>query len=511
MKSTLLSLLLITSYFGFSQTYSKVYLDQLDVEGQAICHNASNGIVIAGINGGDAMVFRVDSVGEVIWEKRWATTGSSFPSFQFCEVLPTSDSAFVICGTAFNETISKMSALVMKIDVDGNLLWQRIFDNGNSEQCDHSAIIETADSNYLLSWGAYYEGNSFSTAKMDENGTVLWARSYAQTFPTLITDIEVLNDSTYVIAGSIYNPNTFDYTGILVAIDDLGDPQWDKAYDALYVDDIVLQNNTIYIAGKDFGNSDFVYCMADLNGTIVDGFTPNGTYGMNLLDIYSQLVATPDSSVVYFCTDYFSSSTAFKIRPNGTISESVQVMNKGRDLMLDNDSGIILLGNGPTYGVKTIWNSHANLLKTDSLLNVSDCGWDAQVASLQIPLPNLTTRTYTAGSTPINSIPVFTDVASNLIDSAICAEFIGGLSEMETDLDVRVYPNISTGIFNFDWNSDAVTDVRIYSLLGELVWSESNAFQNTSVDLSTQATGIYHYRIVDANGIAASGSIVLAP
>lgn len=513
MKTTLLLIALLSASFGFSQTYTKVYIDQkdqFDLVGQVICHEDKHGIVIAGIDGNDAVVYRIDSTGNVLWQKRWENNANSFPKFKFFEVLSTSDSAFLVIGSIQNTATSTMSAYAMKLDVDGNLLWQRAYDNGLNENCSHSAAVETTEGDYLISWGFSFNGNSFSIVKIDPNGTTQWTKSFTEADPIVITDMEVLNDSTYIVAGSMNETGNPNYIALLAAFDAAGNLLWTTAYNNLYIDDILVQNDEIYISGKQFATSgDYVWFIADNSGTITGGFTPNSSVGSNGLDVFSQMISLSDSTVFLLCPDDIYSITGFKIHSGGTISTSTEVYMRGGDVMLNKDKGVTILGDGPTYGLKTIWQNHVGIVQTDSTLNIPDCGYTGTATSSQIPLLSSVGLNFTPGSTPVAFTPTINAVTVMIMDTLLCPEQLGGLNELQAGLEVKVYPNASNGVFNFEWNSDASAMLRIVSVLGNEVMLVKDVYQSTRIDLGNEPNGMYYYQLIDADGIGGSGTIVL--
>jgi hypothetical protein len=77
-----------------------------------------------------------------------------------------------------------------------------------------------------------------------------------------------------------------------------------------------------------------------------------------------------------------------------------------------------------------------------------------------------------------------------------------GIKELSALKELIIYPNPSSGIFNFDLQGITdKTSIEIYNMLGEKVYAESIP-QNTSnypVSLKYEAKGIYLYRIVSQN------------
>lgn len=82
---------------------------------------------------------------------------------------------------------------------------------------------------------------------------------------------------------------------------------------------------------------------------------------------------------------------------------------------------------------------------------------------------------------------------------------------------VSVYPNPSSGIFNFQINNSQLTmdnagiEIDIYNILGEKVHSQFSIVNSTlSIDISNQPVGIYIYKILSGEGrLISCGRIVV--
>jgi len=77
-----------------------------------------------------------------------------------------------------------------------------------------------------------------------------------------------------------------------------------------------------------------------------------------------------------------------------------------------------------------------------------------------------------------------------------------GVEEEQIQDKINVFPNPSNGIINIESKNDIIECVKVYSVLGELVYSsEKNNIQNMSVDMSDFKNGMYLINITTNNGI----------
>lgn len=510
MKSLLFCLFIGSSLYSMAQQYSNIYVDQsAELKGQAVNESDEHGIVIAGYNSG-AYVMRIDSVGDIVWQKNWNMNAASNPNFEFYQVLSTSDTAFLIVGKQLNSAIQKFSAFVMKIDLDGNLIWEVMFDNGNQEDVKHIAALETVDSSYVISWGTDF-GNQLATVKLDLNGSLIWSNSFENTEVVDVTDLEQLNDSTYLISSNLGDPQNLS-SSLLCAMSSDGTMLWNKSYADYLIYDLLLKDTMIYIGGREQSNLGFYsFCIADSLGSILSTTqVPEQSYVMNEATYKSKFVELSDSTILYSCSsnqNYYSH--AYKIENQDSITKLLNL--ELRDILPSRtkNGAAIIMGNGPTHGIKSFYIAHIAVIQTDSNLNIENCGQSINTSGILIGSPIESVSNFTNGTVPDSYVSSLTEFSSPVMKLSQCVEFIGNVTENEEFLNVKVYPNFSDGIVNFEWDSNAPCELKITSLLGTIVHTEKNAFHNITIDLANCKSGMYQYELIDNDGKKASGKLIL--
>jgi hypothetical protein len=87
-----------------------------------------------------------------------------------------------------------------------------------------------------------------------------------------------------------------------------------------------------------------------------------------------------------------------------------------------------------------------------------------------------------------------------------CEQECQNISSINENLiDVNIYPNPSSNIFNLDLNSDSEAEIAVTNILGEQVYIESTKSIgefNTQIDLSNYSKGIYNLTIKTSDGIS---------
>ena len=87
-----------------------------------------------------------------------------------------------------------------------------------------------------------------------------------------------------------------------------------------------------------------------------------------------------------------------------------------------------------------------------------------------------------------------------------CEQVCQNISSISENLiDVNIYPNPSSNIFNLEFNSDYESEISVTNVLGEQVYFESiNSIGefNTQIDLSNYSKGIYNLTIKSSDWIS---------
>ena len=251
-----------------------------------------------GAGGYDAWVVKLDSVGDVRWQKTYG--GSSADSAS--SIIATADGGYVVAGNTESFGAGDDDAWVLRLDAAGNVLWQKVY--GGRRYDITLSLVATADGGYAVA--GYTESFGDSTdvwlLKLDAGGNVQWQRTYGGSSTDWAFSL-VATTGGYAIAGRTYSfadPNGGDLW--VLKLDPAGDMQWQKTYGGSSLDQadslIATTDGGYAVAGwtRSFGPGD-----ADVWVLKLD---PAGevqwqkTYGGQYDDWGHSLVATADGGYV---------------------------------------------------------------------------------------------------------------------------------------------------------------------------------------------------------------------
>ncbi len=125
----------------------------------------------------DVFVLRTDAEGTPLWISSWPApdTQGAF------ELLPLPDETFVITGIVITGASYDINDfLLMKLDADGNLLWDQSF--GEAGRVDYGTdIVAMPDGGYLLTGLSMRRGSSaIPLVKTDGDGALLWRQELVE-------------------------------------------------------------------------------------------------------------------------------------------------------------------------------------------------------------------------------------------------------------------------------------------------------------------------------------------
>ena len=166
---------------------------------------ANNGdIIVAG--GWDAWILRLDSEGNVIWRKAyWNKEWDSEGDIHDVAVMPNGD--IIIAGYTCNPPSTGCNVWVFKLDKEGNVEWMKIY---GSNYLDKAYAVAIAPNEDILVAGYY--GYKYSLKKQRSpdiwilrldasNGNVIWQKTYGKSKWNEARAVVVVPNGDLIVAG----------------------------------------------------------------------------------------------------------------------------------------------------------------------------------------------------------------------------------------------------------------------------------------------------------------------
>lgn len=139
----------------------------------------NTGYVFAGTyNSQNLWVVKLDLNGDLVWQKTYLSQ-SNFDDIAK-SILPTSDDGFLITGTKNNNGLGRSyDAWVLKLDSSGNLQWEKTFGSAGADYGE-SAAWPTNDNYIVAGITDRHSAGEFQPwiMKLDKQGNTLWQKFY---------------------------------------------------------------------------------------------------------------------------------------------------------------------------------------------------------------------------------------------------------------------------------------------------------------------------------------------
>jgi hypothetical protein len=164
--------------------------------------------------------------------------GSKEDQFQYCAKSP--DGGYVFAGRTFSNDgdVSGLHGFfdiwIVKVDSAGNLVWQKTF--GGSESDGPAAIVAAKNGGYIIAAATSSQDGDVEIAengdyrpwllKIDEQGTIVWQKAVAQIPNSNMLSLKAVREGGYIGSGLAANASK----GWLFRLDDDGEVTWEKFF-----------------------------------------------------------------------------------------------------------------------------------------------------------------------------------------------------------------------------------------------------------------------------------------
>lgn len=281
----------------------------------------------------------------------WTRTYNIYDSDRVCAVLKTSDGYMGAGETSFES--GQLDFLVVKLDFDGNLLWQNTYPDTSLSWPFAKEILEAGEGEYLVIGTTCYATSSdcgdIRILRIDSDGNLLeqiliggefeeyWAYAAANT-----------SDGGYIIAGATGIYPSMDL--LLMKFDSLLNIEWENAYGGTgrdYPSTVIQTSDGGYLTTGwtySFGaqSADCYILKTDSVGNIEFEIS----FGSEQFDRLKDVCETSDGCYLGLWVTYSPGSTTIvKINQDGIIEwQNEYDLRKAYQLLQNEDETIVITG-----------------------------------------------------------------------------------------------------------------------------------------------------------------------
>ncbi len=217
----------------------------------------------------DWWVVKLDGDGNKVWENSFGGIGRDILNGQCLQ--QTRDGGYILGGWSDSDISGNKTTAsyglwdywVIKLDADGNKVWENSFGGDEDEQL--SSVLQTSDGGYLIGGSsnsgvsgnkttdlyggtsAGYRPSDYWVVKLDADGNKVWDKSFGGNGGDSLSSLHRTSDGGYILGGSSDsdvsgNKTSTNYGGgdyWVVKLDAAGNIIWDKSYGGTGGDQLV--------------------------------------------------------------------------------------------------------------------------------------------------------------------------------------------------------------------------------------------------------------------------------
>jgi hypothetical protein len=288
--------------------WHKLYGGMNNECGTAVVELSDSSLVFAGYtnsygNGGyDAVIYRVDKLGNLLWQKTFGGLDWDFAN----SLVLSSDNHIVVCGTTYSFGRGITDGFILKLDLNGNQVWTKFY--GGQKEDEFRRVIQTNDGGYVLAGTTKSYGDSLGNAwafKVNATGDSLWQTQYGGSGADVGNAVVENTSGDLFLAGGVTPTNSAKTEAFVVKLTNtsafvfetlMGFPQENEVATDVLVSGSSYGSVLMTYATREIGGfgDDVKTLLLDASGYYVQG----GSFGGQYDDVGYDLAHTEDKGYI---------------------------------------------------------------------------------------------------------------------------------------------------------------------------------------------------------------------
>ncbi len=487
------------------------------------------------------------------WQKTIGGSDGENPT----TMIETSDGGFFVGGTSSSNISGEKTEdsrglsdyWILKLDSNGNILWQRTYGGSDVEQL--FTALQTADGGFIVGGFSYsdisgektedsYGFGDFWVLKLDLSGNIEWQKTIGGIGQDAIYSIVTTDDGGYMLVGDSASPISGNRTApqigshdiLLVKLDSSGTIEWQNSYgsgwETSYSSLSKTNDGGYIISATKFGNAPeqgFLIIKIDASGNqewekIIQGDkddllpktkqTNDGGYivaGISNSDAFED----KDENAINGSFDYW----ILKLDETGNIVWQNTIGGSGQEgnfgtISQTTDGGYLVSGNSSSdiSGDKTENSLGASDFWFIKLNDVGIIEWQNTIGAEGSEYVGFSLQTsdgnfLTFGASNSNISGDKTENSRGGFDYWIIKhDSTLGINENTFANTISIYPNPVKNTLQINTQDQTIDRITIYSVLGSRVRQLDIETVSPTVDVSSLASGVYYVQLYSGKNIA---------
>lgn len=168
-------------------------------------------------------VVRLDGEGNILWNQTFLTGDGTEVRHAV-----TLTNGFLLVGNQFLS--GDVNGYVARIDDEGNLLWEKTLGGEKVDKLFSGIATEDGFTVFGLTYSYWNDESAAWIIQLDSNGDVVWNKTFWQSANSALRTGVLAHDGGYVAAGYVDTENTGNYNFYLIKVDSDGGEVWNKTY-----------------------------------------------------------------------------------------------------------------------------------------------------------------------------------------------------------------------------------------------------------------------------------------
>jgi len=354
-----------------------------DVPLQIKIVNSNEIVVAANIyqenQGENFVVVKYNSAGDEVWHQ--IINGLANLDDSIADLKIDSNNNVVLFG-GVQSSVNNYDYYISKIDINGNVLWEKTIDTDNRNELLQCGILGSNDKIYFTgcrysSTNGYPHSPTLITICLDDHGNFIWQKKYEKfqsSYPydeNYISDMKLDNSGNILISGRSEWPcakaKGSHKEALLLKYSADGDSLWKVNYflpgfhsSGGFSSLTVGTDNSIYLTGYD-DNNPFLVFKYNQNGSLIFKNTISGWTAKG------ELLSDNDDNMYSLATSAVQKIALIKINSSGILSGSATYSNSGDNIAANK---LIKHNNNLYIAAATKGNALANDF---TVLKYADC------------------------------------------------------------------------------------------------------------------------------------------
>ncbi|MEW6366151.1 MAG: IPT/TIG domain-containing protein [Acidobacteriota bacterium] len=213
--------------------WARLYGAALNSDLRAVHQTTDGGYVVSGAaisfgaGGKDAWCLKLDASGDIVWQKTFGGVKDEYAN----AVEMTADGGCLLVATTYSFGAGSADAWCLRLDSSGNIIWQKTYGGtGLDYLC---AVVATAGGGYVLAGGTDSFGGGNGDAwylKLDAAGNVVWQNAYGGSGAEYAGAVCGAAEGGFILAGGVDVLNTDIYDALYLKVDAAGNVVSHRAY-----------------------------------------------------------------------------------------------------------------------------------------------------------------------------------------------------------------------------------------------------------------------------------------